>query len=378
MKRPLGLRTWVEIDKKAIENNYRVFRNLIPKKTKLMAVIKSNAYGHGLVDFAKEVSSLGADWLCVDSVVEANTLRKEGLKKPILVLGYTLPELIAEGVENDISFAISSFEQLKTLESIKTTKPKRIHIKVDTGMGRQGFLEKDLLPLISQLKKSKETEQIIEGLFSHLASAKNPAFPQSAKSQVVIFQKWVQAFKKENWKPMVHILATGGAIIYPEFSFDAVRIGIGLYGIWPSKETEYFAKDKISLLPALSWKTLISEIKELPKGARIGYDGTELLEKDTKVAVCPIGYWHGFPRALSSIGRVLIRGKIVRVLGRVSMDMIVIDITNVENVEVEDEVVLIDKERKEEVGAEFQASLIEMSPYELITRINPLIKRFYI
>src|SRR3989344_6351397 len=149
MSRPKGLRTWIEFDKKAIASNYRVFRSMIKKDCKLMAVVKSNAYGHSLIDFSREVSALGADWLGVDSAVEARVLRRAEIKTPILILGYTLPELISDMVSSDVSLTISSFDQLKELEKIKTVKPKLIHIKVDTGMSRQGFLESDLNKVVS-------------------------------------------------------------------------------------------------------------------------------------------------------------------------------------------------------------------------------------
>lgn len=372
------MRTWIEIDKKAIANNYRVFRSLLKKDCKLMAVVKSNAYGHSLMDFSKEAAELGADWLGVDSAVEALALRKSGIKKPILILGYTLSEMIKESVENDISLSISSFDQLKEIEKVKTEKPKLVHIKVDTGMSRQGFLEKDISTLTSKLRNFSTSQLIIQGLFTHFASAKNPSFPQFTRMQLQSFDKWIEAFHKAGFKPIVHAAATGGAIIHKEAHFDMVRIGIGFYGLWPSKETESYAKDKMKLMPALSWKAIISEVKNIPKGSKIGYDCTEILNRDSTVAICPIGYWHGYPRALSSIGRVLVGGKEARVLGRVSMDMIILDVTGIPNVKIEDEVVLIGQQGKGEMTAENIANLIDMSAYELITRINPLIKRFYI
>lgn len=344
-----------------------------------MAVVKSNAYGHSLIDFSKEVSSLGADWLAVDSAIEALALRRAGVRKPILVLGYTLPEIVKEAVNNNISLTISNFDQLKEVERVKTNKPKLIHIKVDTGMSRQGFLAKDTPKILANLQLATNNRQLkIEGLFTHFAMAKNPAFPHFTKKQISDFEKWIEAFQEAGFKPIVHASATGGAILYPESHFDMVRIGIGLYGLWPSKETEEFAKDKIKLKPALSWKAIISEVKAVPAGSKIGYDCTETLDKESKIAICPIGYWHGYPRVLSSIGRVLVGGREARVLGRVSMDMIILDVTKIPNVKIEDEVVIIGKQGKKEILAENIAEVLDMSAYELITRINPLIKRFYL
>ncbi len=369
-----GLRTWIEIDKKAIAHNYRVFRNLIDKKCKLLAVVKSNAYGHNLMEFAKEQEKLGVDFLGVDSVVEALTLRKEGIRIPILVLGYTLPEMLSEAASKNISITVSNFETLSVV--IKSKLKIKIHIKVDTGMSRHGFLENDIEEVLNKLKNNKNI--IIEGLFTHFSMAKNPSFPAHTNSQIEKFEKWREAFIKALHKPLCHASATSGTLLYSKAHFDMVRIGISLYGIWPSKESEAYMGDMISLKPVLSWKTIIAEIKKLPKGAKVGYDCTEVLKKDSVIAVCPIGYWHGYPRALSSIGKVLINGEKAKILGRVCMDIIMIDITNIKNIKVGEEVVLIGKSESSEISADDISALIDGSSYELLTRINPLIKRIYI
>ena len=374
-----GLRTWILVDKKAIRHNYNVFRSLIPPKTKLMAVVKSNAYGHGLIDFAKEQEKLGADYLGVDSVAEALALRKNSVKLPILILGYTMKEMIKPAVEADVSLTVSNFNTLDALEHNTFSKQAKIHVKVDTGMHRQGFLAEDLPKILSKLNDKRFTlNASVEGLYTHFASAKNPAFPQDTKKQIENFKIWTDAFKKVGFKTINHAVATAGALLFPESHFDMVRIGIGLYGLWPAKEVEAFYDGKISLEPVLSWKTIVSEIKNIKSGSRIGYDLTETVWRDSKIAVCPVGYWHGFPRALSCIGGVLIKGKKSKVLGRVSMDMIALDITGISNARVEDEAVIIGRSDSEEISAEDFARLSDVSWYEAITRLNPLIKRIYI
>src|SRR3989344_7003018 len=310
-----GLRTWIEIDKSAVKHNYQILRKTISKKCLLMAVVKSNAYGHGLLDFSKNITSLGADWLGVDSVTEAIPLRKAGIKKPILILGYTLPGMMLEAVSNDISLTISSFESLKEVEKIKSKlkgKAKiKIHIKVDTGMHRQGFLEKDLPKVIEILKNlsKKKSNLVIEGLFTHFASGKNPDLPTFTLEQLKEFEKWRAAFNEAGFTPIIHASASAGTFLFSEAHFDMVRLGISLYGIWPSEEVRLGVESKISLRPILTWKTLISEIKTVPAGSKIGYDGTETVTKETKIAICPIGYWHGFPSSLSSVGYVLVGGR---------------------------------------------------------------------
>jgi alanine racemase len=383
--RPEGLRTWLEIDRKAIKHNFDTFRNLIPKQVKFLAVVKSNAYGHNLFEFAKEMEKLGADFLGVDSITEALALRREGIKTPILIIGYTLPEKLEEAIEKDISVAVSSFETLGEIKKLDCfaklakTEGKRkikIHIKVDTGMSRHGFSFDDAEKVIRELKSLKN-KIIVEGLFTHFSSAKNPAFPQFTKKQIGEYKKWVEIFDKNGFKPIRHASATSGAILFREADFDMVRIGIGLYGIWPSSEARAFAEGNISLTPVLSWKAVIAEIKTIKEGSRVGYDGTEMMSKDTKIAVIPVGYWHGFPRALSGIGRVLVGDTKCKILGRVCMDIIMLDISGVKNAKVGDVVTIIGKDGKEEITADNIAGLLDASTYELLTRINPLIKRIY-
>ncbi len=363
-----GLRTWIEIDRKALAHNFGVFKTLVPKRTKLMAVVKSNAYGHGLVDFSREMERQGADFLGVDSITEALALRREGIALPILVLGYTLPEMIAPAVDAHISLTVSSFEALRAIG--RERRQPKIHLKVDTGMHRQGFLLKDLPKVVRSVRP--------EGLYTHFAAAKNPAFPKDTENQLAEFKKWSEAFRKAGHKPILHAAATAGAMLFPASHLDMVRIGIGLYGLWPAKEIREYLKDRVTLSPALAWKSVLTEIKKLPKGERVGYDLTETLLADTALGVIPIGYWHGYPRALSSIGRALIRGRECRVVGRVSMDMLTVDLTSARGAKVGDEVTILGTDSRYVASAEGIAALTDSAWYEVITRLNPLIKRIYI
>lgn len=383
-----GLRTWIELDRSAIKNNLAEFRSIIPKKTKLCAVVKSNAYGHSLVDFSKEIEKDGADWLAVDSVVEGVRLREEGIKIPILILGYTLPEKLQEAVDADLSISISHFEGLEEVLKISDAK---IHIKVDAGMHRQGFMLDDAPKLLERLAEAKNSLEI-EGLFTHFAMAKNPAFPERTKKQLAEFNQWIELFKKAKFNPIVHAAATSGTILFPESHFDMVRIGIGLYGLWPSMETKAFAEKKddknekggvgekarrgISLKPVLTWKTIVGEVKTLKDGGAVSYDFTETLPKNSKIAILPIGYWHGYPRSLSCIGTVLINDLSAKVVGRVCMDMIIVDVTHIKNIKVGDEVILLGAEK--EPTALGIALTLSDSWYEIVTRLNPLIKKIFV
>lgn len=370
-----NLRTWIEIDRQALKNNYSAFRRLIGPKCLLMAVVKSNAYGHSLIDFSRATENLGVDWFGVDSIVEAESLRKAGLKKSILVLGYTLENKIETAFKNKVSLTISDFSTLKNLKNIKIHGSKlKIHIKIDTGMHRQGFFVSEIPAVIKILKSQPAT--ILEGVYTHFSAAKNPAFPSATLHQIEQFKKAVDLFESAGFKGFIkHAAATAGTIIFTQSHFDLARIGIGLYGLWPSKETKEAFGGEIKLEPILSWKTIVGQIKTLPQGSRVGYDFTETLNRSSSVAILPIGYWHGFPRSLSSIGKVLIKGNEVKVIGRVSMDMISVDVTDVKNVKVGDEVILIGKSEKSEISVDDMAYLSDTINYEIVTRLNPLIKR---
>src|SRR3989344_2711334 len=373
-----NLRTWIEVSQQALKNNYGVFRRLVGQKCLMMAVVKSNAYGHGLIDFSRATENLGVEWFGVDSIIEAESLRESGLKKPILVLGYTLQNKIKSALKNDVSLTISDFQSLKNLKNIDKNNSKlKIHLKIDTGMHRQGFFISEI-PDVIKILKSKTLPVILEGIYTHFSSAKNPAFPSATLSQLREFKKVINLLESAGFKiPIKHASATAGTIIFPQSHFDLVRIGIGLHGLWPSKETKEAFKGKLKLEPVLSWKTIVGQIKNLPQGSSIGYDLTETLNRPSRVAVLPIGYWHGLPRSLSSIGKALINGNEARILGRVSMDMISVDITDIKNVKVGNEVVLIGKSGKLEFSADNMADLSDTSSYEIVTRLNPLIKRFY-
>ena len=376
------MRTWVELDRSAIKKNYDLFRRIIKKPTRFMAVVKSNAYGHGLVMYAKEMVRLGADWLGVDSFEEGLELRDAGIRKPIMVFGYTAPEYFREAVKQDISVTISSMESLKAATKIKTPNQSKarygaglkIHIKADTGLHRQGFLPEEMEGVLKILKKNPQIDVV--GLYSHFATGEDPKYEKTCEKQVVEYQKWVDAFHKEGHKPLRHICATSSTMMYPEWHFDMVRIGIGIYGLWPSRETKQKVGRKYKLHPVLSWKAIISEVKTLAKGESLGYDLTEKLKKKSEVAVVPVGYWHGYPRLLSRKGVLNYKGKKAKILGTVSMDMVVVDVSG-SRAKAGDEIAIIGGPNGHWAEADMLAQDADTINYEIVTRINPIIKRFY-
>lgn len=402
-----GKRTWIEIDSRAARRNYDTFRKLIGRKTKLWAVVKSNAYGHGLMLFSKLMQKFGVDGFCVDSLVEGLRLRKEGIKKPILVLGPTLPALYADAAKNNITITISNFDALKALTMFvdkKSTKKNgdtsgknngnaggnrvpEFHIKVDTGMHRQGFYMGDL-PKVIRLLGQRSTvppspglrragKGQLFGIYTHFASAKDINYPTYTERQFAEFQKAVKLFEKAGYKNLVkHVAATGGTLLDPKYHLDAVRVGIGLYGLWPSKELETQLGGRVRLHPILRWRAVVSEVKRLEKGDYVGYDLVERAPEAIKMGVVPVGYWHGFPRSLSGVGEVIVSGHRARVLGRVSMDLVTVRL--LKNGKPGDVVTLIGRDGDEELLATEVARRAGTIHYELVTRLNPLIERIIV
>jgi len=361
-----GFRTWIEIDSKAIQNNIKIFKKIIGPKTKLWAVVKSNAYGHGLFDFSKAIDKF-VEGFCVDSVIEGIKLRKIGIKKEILVLGPTLKENYSLAFKNDIAITISNFEALRNILKLKN-KPK-FHLKIDTGMHRQGFYLNDLDQIIPFLKNLQKEFQ---GVYTHFAMAQNLNFTEN---QFQNFKKAINFLKNSGFSNFIsHCAATGGTLLNKKYHLDAVRIGIGLYGYFPSKYFQKKLSSKFNLKPVLLWKTIISEIKEIKKGEAVGYDLTWQAKNNTKIAILPIGYWHGYFRSLSNKGMVLIGKNKVKIIGRVCMDMIIINLNKIK-AKIGDEVILIGQNKNNKILADFLGNLAGTTHYEFLTRINPLIYR---
>jgi alanine racemase len=370
-----GLRTWIELDRRALAGNLRLFRGVLPRTCGIMAVCKSNAYGHGLYDLAPLLEEFGVDWFGVDSIVEAVTLRRKGIRKPLLVLGYTLPERYGDALSSGLSLTISSLSGLRALARSAGRRRFSVHLKIDTGMHRQGLLRPEWPAALSLL--IKQAPRIgLEGLYTHFAEAKDPARPESTRAQIREFDEAAAFFRAGGLGPLLHAGATAGALNYPEARYDLVRLGIGLMGLWPSEETRLRWEKALPLKPALGWRSLVAETKRLREGDAVGYDFTEKLARDSTVGICPVGYWHGFPRSLSRTGEVLVRGRRAKVLGTVSMDMIIVDLTGIPGARAGDVVTLIGRDGAGEVTAGEVARKAGVSHYELLTRLNPLIRKF--
>ena len=374
-----GQKTWVEISRSALTQNVKAFRRYLGSKVSVMAVVKSNAYGHGLVETAKIADRAGASWFGVDNVDEGIALRRSGIKKPILVLGVTRNDRLRDCVANDLSFVIYNLETARHLTCLRLTGRRgsvaNVHIKIETGTTRQGIEGENLRRLARLLKKTQGV--VIQGASTHYANIEEPTDSSYAKDQLRRFTEGIALLQAEGIDPpLLHTACSAAAILFPDTYFNLARVGISMYGLWPSEETRASAiHSSLRLTPALTWKTVIAQVKRVSKGTPVSYGLTERTTRASKLAILPIGYWDGYDRGLSSIGHVLIRGRRCKIIGRVCMNMCVVDVTDVPRIRVEDEVVLLGRQRGEEITAQDIASKLGTIHYEVVTRINPLITR---
>ncbi|MCX6704467.1 MAG: alanine racemase [Candidatus Woesebacteria bacterium] len=370
-------KSWVEVSKSALFHNVRVFRKSIGKNVKLAAVVKANAYGH---DLAKIIPLLRnkVDVFAVDNIDEAIIIRTIDSSVPILILGYTTLANIRLPVENDISFVVYDIETLKKIVSLKLDKVAKVHLKIETGLNRQGIKRGDLLEFLRFINKHKNTIYL-EGVYTHYANIEDTLDPSFAKKQLAEFKNALKIVKKEGFNPpLVHIAASASTLLYPETHFSMVRIGFGIYGWWMSLETRVSLlaqKRNLVLKPVLAWKSIVAQIKKISVGESVGYGQTWFAARKTKIAVIPVGYSDGYDRRLSNIGRVIINGHYANVVGRVAMNMITIDVTDIKNVKLEDEVALLGNKDGLKVSADEWAKKIGTINYEVVSRISPLLPR---
>jgi alanine racemase len=367
--------TWVEIEKEALKHNLNQFRKHIGVKKLLMPVLKSNAYGHGLKDVAKICEKHSAvDRICVVSLDEAIELLQINITKPIFILSfYDLEEKkLVPAIQKGVIFPLYTREQAMLLNRLgkKLHKRVKVHIKVDTGASRVGLLPKEALVFIKEISELPHIE--LEGLFSHFASSEDDkSFTFLQKERLL---KLDQELKEEGIAiPLKHMACTASTILYPETHLDAVRIGLGIYGLYPSEKM----KQKINLRPVLSMYTKIVHLKKLPSGTSVGYGRTWFTKRPTTLATIPTGYFDGYDRHLSNNAFVLIQGRRCQVGGRICMNLTMIDVTGLKNIKVGERVTLLGASSKDSVSADELAKHLTTINYEVISKINPLIPRVY-
>ncbi len=355
--------TWTEVNLDAIAKNVRNIKELIGEKKELMAVVKGNAYGHDILEVSSVVLKNGASRLAVARLEEGIFLRKAGVVAPILILGLTLKQQAELLVYYNITPAVCEYEMIEKLSesAIKVGKVVKVHLKVDTGMGRIGILSHDILRFIKKIRALKKVE--IEGIFTHfsVADEKNKTYTEEQ------FKKFIEVLtlleKEEKRIPIKHVGNSATLLDLPHMWLDLVRPGISIYGLYPSTEV----RKTIKLIPAHSFRTRIVFLKELSAGEYVSYGRTyTTIKKRTKVASLPVGYADGYNRLLSNQGEVLVRGRRFPIIGRICMDQCMVDVSSLLEVKIGDEVVLWGRQEQEEITVEEISEKIGTINYEIV------------
>lgn len=363
-----------EVDLDAIRHNILEMKKHIRPETKLLAVIKADAYGHGAVAVAKELLDL-ADYYAVAHLAEAEELRRYGIQTPILILGACEPEEFQEMIEQQVTINIFRLEDAKRLSEIAQTmhQKARIHIKLDTGMNRIGFpCTKQTLEEIRQIAALPGIE--LEGIFTHFAKA-DEKNKEAFEYQLNQFRYMLGRLEEEGIQIPIRHAANSAAIMEAgDLELDMVRSGISTYGLYPSDEV---AKDTADLRPAMALKSKVSYIKTVSAGTGIGYGWTYTTKRETTVATVPVGYADGYKRALSNQGRVLIHGQSAPIIGRICMDQFMVDVSQIPNVEIGDCVTLFGTDGAEEISVEELADASASFNYEFICGLTRRVPRIY-
>ena len=366
--------TWLEISKKNLLFNIAQLRKVIGKKVRLLAVVKANAYGHGV----KEVGSIiknKVDWFGVANVYEALLLRDQKIKHPILVLSYyeNEPYRLTQAIQRNISLVIYTVEQVGLLDKIakKIKKKALVHLKIDSGTSRVGILPNQVAQFISNVKKYKNVE--IEGVFSHFSDSE--ADLTYSRKQLSIFSEALKKVRSGYPRAIGHMACSAATVLIPDSHLNLARTGIMIYGLHPSKKTKHAPGKKdyigrnIILKPVMTWKTKITQVKEIPAGSFVSYGRTFKTKRKTKLAVLPVGYADGYDRGLSNLGQVLISGKRAPVIGRICMNLMMVDATGID-AKAGQEVVLIGSQGKQRITPQELAEKLGTINYEVVTRIS--------
>lgn len=369
------LRCYAEISLEAIGHNIREVKKRLPEGVKLLGVVKANAYGHGAVPVASYLENQ-VDYFATATIEEAVELRENGISAPILILGYVSPSQYGDLVEYDITQTIDSYAQALALEkeAARQNRKAKAHLAVDTGMTRIGFqvTEHDA----DEAAKIADLPHIeLEGMFTHFSCA-DQEDKTYCSMQMEKYDK-MTAFLAERGVtiPLRHICNSAGIMEFDDHRFEMVRSGIITYGIYPSEEVK---KERLDLIPALSWKSHVIHVKEVGPGIGVSYGATYVTEKPmTRIATVSAGYADGYPRALSNQGCVLIHGKKAPIIGRICMDQMMVDVTDIPDVQVEDVVTLVGTDGDETITIEEIANPAARFDYEMLCDISSRVTRVY-
>ena len=369
-------RTWANVDLDALADNYRAIKAHIPQGCKFLGVMKADAYGHGAVPVSHALVELGADYLAVSNLEEAVQLRRGGIRAPILILGYTPASYAENMIYLDLTQEIHSLEYARQLNDALsgTNFILNTHLKLDTGMTRIGFTAYGKEEQLQELVQAAHLPHLhVEGAFMHFCAAdsKVPEDVAYTKEQYSRFCHALEYLESKGIRPEVrHCCNSGATLLYPEYAMDMVRPGVMTYGLYPSEET----RDILPLKPLLSLYTSVSQIRNIPAGTDISYGRTYTTPSDRTIAVLSVGYADGLLRKLSGKVQFLLRGKKVPVVGRICMDMCMVDVTDVPDVQVGDEVTIIGDGQ----NCEVLADQLDTISYEVLCGINKRIPRIYL
>ena len=373
----------IVLNQKALKTNIEFVKSQLESNCRYSMVIKGNAYGHGIEDLVPLAIKCGVDHFSVFSIEEAKRAFKVCIGKcNIMLMGYIDEESIDWAIKNEVSFYVFSLNRLNaTIKAAKRLNLKAsIHVEIETGMNRTGFDEHELSSIIQLLKKEAE-HLVIEGICTHLAGAESVTNFERIDRQVKTYHQLLKKFTAEGIKPQYrHIACSAGVLSYPETQLDLVRVGIANYGYWPSNELRMNRmlkhKDhKDPLKAVLAWKSEIMSLKNVDEGEYVSYGKSYLTNRPTCLASVPVGYGYGFSRDLSNLGRVLILGKRVPVIGVINMNMLLVDVTDIPHVKEKDEVVLIGQQGSLEISVSSFSDMNNSLNYELLTRLPDHIPR---
>lgn len=370
-------RVYAKIDLDAVTYNIEQMKQRIDGDTKIMAVIKSDGYGHGAIQVAEVLEKYDYIWgFAVATLDEAVVLRTEGIQKPILVLGCIFPDQYLEMLDNDIRMNVYTEEMAKEISYMARREGKTayLHIKLDTGMARLGFaVNNESVDAITRISKLPNVN--MEGVFTHFAKA-DETDKTFTKNQISQFVSMTEKLRERGVTfPYEHCANSAAIIDVEDARFDIVRAGISTYGLYPSEEVN---QNAVHLKPALALKSHVAFVKEIEEGTPVSYGGTFVAEKKMKIATIPVGYGDGYPRSLSGKGYVLIRGKKANILGRICMDQFMVDVTDIEGVSFGDKVTLIGRDGNEAISVEKLSELSGRFNYEFICALGKRIPRVYV
>ncbi|MBI4917761.1 MAG: alanine racemase [Acidobacteria bacterium] len=378
-----GLTTWIEVSAAALRNNLQLFRSLLTPGTALLAVVKANGYGHGLEHVARTCAGAGVEMLGVHGAAEVLALRRAGLELPVLVMGYLTATQVEQVVDPGVHVLVSSRRVLDVLgaHAARHGSSLAVHLKVDTGTHRQGVTPDEAVHLA---REATRLGLRVAGVATHFANIEDTTDHSYARGQLDRFRAAVAAVEEAVGPvPHVHAACSAAALLFREADFSMARVGISLYGHWPSKETHLswllaHGRDGVKLEPALSWRVVVGQVKDVPRGSPIGYGLTFRPTRASRIAVLPVGYADGYPRSLSNRASVLLRGCRAPVVGRVCMDIVMVDVTDVPGVAEGDVATLIGRDGEEWVTAEELAELAGTINYEVLARLSPDVPRFLV